>query len=110
MLLTFCLRVWVTLVAAAAAVMGFRTHAQFVARTVLVKNNNVDEGMRVINRIMEREGLFERYRLTRFYEKPYQTRRRINYEKAKAIYNEDMNRKIQFVMRKNRLDPWVGCA
>lgn len=109
MLLTFCLRVWVTLVAAAAA-MGFRTHAQFVARTVLVKNNNVDEGMRVINRIMEREGLFERYRLTRFYEKPYQTRRRINYEKAKAIYNEDMNRKIQFVMRKNRLDPWVGCA
>ncbi|KAK8395426.1 hypothetical protein O3P69_006223 [Scylla paramamosain] len=90
--------------------MGFRTHAQFVARTVLVKNNNVDEGMRVINRIMSKEGLFERYRLTRFYEKPYQTRRRINYEKAKAIYNEDMNRKIQFVMRKNRHDPWVGCA
>ncbi|MPC44457.1 hypothetical protein E2C01_038131 [Portunus trituberculatus] len=30
--------------------MGFRTHAQFLARTVLVKNNNVDEGMRVINR------------------------------------------------------------
>ncbi|XP_045120306.1 uncharacterized protein LOC123509818 isoform X1 [Portunus trituberculatus] len=41
---------------------------------------------------------------------PLQTRRRINYEKAKAIYNEDMNRKIQFVMRKNRHDPWVGCA
>ncbi|XP_045120313.1 28S ribosomal protein S21, mitochondrial-like isoform X3 [Portunus trituberculatus] len=61
-------------------------------------------------RIMSKEGLFERYRLTRFYEKPYQTRRRINYEKAKAIYNEDMNRKIQFVMRKNRHDPWVGCA
>nr|XP_045613501.1 28S ribosomal protein S21, mitochondrial-like [Procambarus clarkii]XP_045613502.1 28S ribosomal protein S21, mitochondrial-like [Procambarus clarkii] len=88
--------------------MGHK-HIQFVARTVLLKNNNVDEGMRVINRIMGKEGLFERYRLTRYYEKPFQTRRRINFEKAKGIYNEDMNRKIQFVMRKNRMDPWIGC-
>ncbi|XP_042216550.1 28S ribosomal protein S21, mitochondrial-like [Homarus americanus] len=85
-------------------------HLQFLARTVLVRGNDVEEGMRVINRIMGREGLIERYRLTRYYEKPYQTRRRINFEKAKAIYNEDMNRKIQFVMRKNRADPWIGCA
>ncbi|XP_037796116.1 28S ribosomal protein S21, mitochondrial-like [Penaeus monodon] len=85
-------------------------YAQFVARTVLVRNNNIEEGMRVVNRIMGREGLFEQYRLTRYYEKPFQTRRRINFEKAKAIYNEDMNRKIQFVMRKNRLNPWIGCA
>lgn len=31
----------------------------------------------------------------------FQTRRRINFEKCKAIYNEDMDRKIQFVLRKN---------
>jgi len=37
-------------------------------------------------------------------------RRRLNYEKAKAIYNEDMDRKIKFIMRKNRLDPWVGAT
>ncbi|ROT77910.1 small ribosomal subunit protein bS21m [Penaeus vannamei] len=85
-------------------------HVQFVGKTVLVRNNNIEEGMRVVNRIMGREGLFEQYRLTRYYEKPFQTRRRINFEKAKAIYNEDMNRKIQFVMRKNRLNPWIGCA
>lgn len=47
--------VWVRWVAvapasAAAAAMGFRKHVQFVARTVLVKNNNVDEGMRVVNK------------------------------------------------------------
>ena len=39
-----------------------------------------------------------------------QMRRRINYEKVKAIYNEDMDRKIKFIMRKNRLDPWVGAT
>ncbi|XP_076031023.1 mitochondrial ribosomal protein S21 [Oratosquilla oratoria] len=89
--------------------MGLK-HAQFIARTVMVHQNNVDEGMRVLNRILGKEGLLTQYRLTRYYEKPYQTRRRINYEKAKAIYDEDMNRKIQFVMRKNRRDPWVGCA
>jgi len=65
--------------------------------------------MRVLNRIMGREGLIDQYRRTRYYEKPFQTRRRINYEKCKAIYNEDMSRKIQLVMRKNRKDPYPGC-
>ncbi|KAK3849929.1 hypothetical protein Pcinc_043335 [Petrolisthes cinctipes] len=85
-------------------------HVQFVARTVLVKKNNVEEGMRVLNRLMGKEGLLDRYRLTRHYEKPTQMRRRVNFEKAKAIYNEDMDRKIALVMRKNRLNPWVGSA
>merc|ERR1719376_1308279 len=52
--------------------------------------------------------MVKQYRLTRRYEKPFLTRRRINFEKAKAIYNEDMSRKIKFVMRVNRealLDP-----
>lgn len=37
-----------------------------------------------------------------------QFRRRINFERCKAIYNEDMDRKIQFVLRKNRTDPFPG--
>ena len=81
----------------------------FIARTVMVKNDNVDEAMRLINRIMGREGLFDQWRRTRYYEKPFQVRRRVNWEKAQAIYNEDMQRKIQFVMRKNRIDPYPGC-
>ena len=48
---------------------------------------------------MGSEGWFDQYRRTRRYEKPFQARRRVNFEKCKAIYNEDMNRKIQFVMR-----------
>ncbi|XP_065075241.1 small ribosomal subunit protein bS21m [Ochlerotatus camptorhynchus] len=85
-------------------------HVKFIARTVLVQNNNVEEACRVLNRILGKEEIFDQFRRTRFYEKPFQTRRRVNFETCKAIYNEDMNRKIQFVLRKNRADPFPGCS
>ncbi|KAH8399166.1 hypothetical protein KR215_003361 [Drosophila sulfurigaster] len=85
-------------------------HVQFLARTVMVQNNNIEEACRVLNRILGKEEIFDQFRRTRFYEKPYQVRRRVNFEKCKAIYNEDMNRKIQFVLRKNRVDPFPGCS
>ncbi|XP_043234327.1 28S ribosomal protein S21, mitochondrial-like isoform X2 [Amphibalanus amphitrite] len=84
-------------------------YAKFVARTVLVKNGQVDDAMKLLNRLLGQEGFLEQYRRTRYYEKPSQFRRRINFEKCKAIHNEDMDRKLQFLMRKNRLTPWVGC-
>lgn len=85
-------------------------HVKFIARTVLVQNNNVEEACRVLNRILGKEEIFDQFRRTRYYEKPFQTRRRVNFETCKAIYNEDMNRKIQFVLRKNRVDPFPGCS
>ncbi|KAH8273168.1 hypothetical protein KR018_007216 [Drosophila ironensis] len=85
-------------------------HAQFLARTVLVQNNNVEEACRLLNRVLGKEELLDQFRRTRYYEKPYQVRRRVNFEKCKAIYNEDMNRKIQFVLRKNRVEPFPGCS
>ncbi|XP_046669957.1 28S ribosomal protein S21, mitochondrial [Homalodisca vitripennis] len=84
-------------------------HPYFFARTVLVRNGNVDEAVSLLNRILGREGIFDLWRHTRYFEKPTQTRRRVNFMKCKAIYNEDMDRKIKFVMRKNRADPFVGC-
>ncbi|CAH0407141.1 unnamed protein product [Chilo suppressalis] len=84
-------------------------HPQFIARTVFVKNNNVDDACRMVNRIIGKEGILERFRLNQYYEKPFQTRRRINHERCKAIYNEDMERKIKFVLRKNRHEPFPGC-
>ncbi|XP_055384254.1 28S ribosomal protein S21, mitochondrial [Condylostylus longicornis] len=84
-------------------------HAKFIARTVFVQNNNLEEACRLLNRILGKEEIFDQYRRTRYYEKPYQVRRRINYEKCKSIYNEDMNRKIQFILRKNRVEPFPGC-
>ncbi|XP_030768045.1 28S ribosomal protein S21, mitochondrial [Sitophilus oryzae] len=83
-------------------------HASFIARTVFVQNNDVEAACRILNRILGREEIFDQFRRTRFYEKPYQYRRRVNFEKCKALYNEDMQRKIEFILRKNRVDPFPG--
>jgi small subunit ribosomal protein S21 len=104
-------------------------HASFFAKTVLVQNGNVEQACRILNRsvrknndygliniyntllfyrILSREGFIDQYRLTRYYEKPFQARRRLNFAKCKAIYNEDMDRKIAFVLRKNRVEPFPG--
>ncbi|KAG8041389.1 hypothetical protein G9C98_002377 [Cotesia typhae] len=84
-------------------------HASFFSRTVLVKNNNIESSFRILNKILGNEGFLDQWRRTRYYEKPTQVRRRINYERCKSIYDEDMNRKIHFLMRKNRIDPFPGC-
>lgn len=85
-------------------------HPKFISRTVLVRNGNLDEAVRVLNKIMGKEGFFDQYRRTRYYEKPTYFRQRIRYEICKSLYDEDMNRKIQFVLRKNRVDPFPGCS
>ncbi|ENN77869.1 28S ribosomal protein S21, mitochondrial [Dendroctonus ponderosae] len=84
-------------------------HASFIARTVFVQNNDVEAACRVLNRILGKEDILDQYRRTRYFERPFEFRRRINFERCKAIYNEDMNRKINFVLRKNRNDPFPGC-
>jgi len=86
-----------------------KKQVQWISRTVMVKDNDVDEAMQVLNGIMTREGMLKRWRGTRYYEKPTQTRQRVNYEKCKAIYDEDMSNKVKFIMRKNRVDPYPGC-
>jgi len=86
-----------------------KNQLQWVSRTVMVKENNVDEAMKVLNGIMAREGMLKRWRGTRYYEKPTRARQRVNYEKCTAIYNEDMSNKVRFLMRKNRAEPYPGC-
>ncbi|UYV80398.1 MRPS21 [Cordylochernes scorpioides] len=60
------------------------------------------------HRILATEGVFDNYRNTRYYEKPYQRRNRVSFTIAKTIYNEDMTNRINFLSRKNREDPWTG--
>ncbi|XP_046838575.1 28S ribosomal protein S21, mitochondrial [Vespa crabro] len=90
--------------------MNLRRHTQFLARTIFVKNNDIEKAARTMNRILNAEGLFQQYRLTRYFEKPTRTRRRINFEKCKAIYDEDMSRKIQLLTRTVREEPYPGCS
>lgn len=87
--------------------MGFR-HVKFIARTVLVKDNNIEQANGVLNRVLNKEGILSQYRRMQYYEKPTHVRRRINYERCKAFYNEDMSQRIALVMRKNRIDPFPG--
>lgn len=47
-------------------------HPSFIARTVFVKNNDVEGACRIVNRILGKDGILEQYRLTRYYEKPFQ--------------------------------------
>lgn len=57
---------------------------------------------------MSREGLFTIYRRTKYHEKPYQTRHRVIMDQCNAVYDEDMNKKIRFLMRKNRVNAHPG--
>ena len=42
----------------------------------MVNNNDIDEAMLILNGIMQREGMTQRWRLTRRYEKPTWVTRR----------------------------------
>lgn len=37
-----------------------------------MQNNNVEEACRLLNRVLGKEEIFDQFRRTRFYEKPYQ--------------------------------------
>jgi small subunit ribosomal protein S21 len=49
---------------------------------VLVRDNNVDQALKVLKKKMQREGLFREMKLRNFYEKPSERRAR---EKAEAV-------------------------
>ena len=49
---------------------------------VLVRDNNVDQALKVLKKKMQREGLFRELKLRNFYEKPSERRAR---QKAEAI-------------------------
>ena len=49
---------------------------------VLVRDNNVDQALRVLKKKMQREGIFREMKLRRHYEKPSERKAR---ERAEAI-------------------------
>ena len=57
----------------------------------MVENNDVESAMKVLNGIMAQEGLYRRWMGTRRYETPTVARRRINFQRGKAVYHEDIS-------------------
>ena len=49
---------------------------------VLVRDNNVDQALKVLKKKMQREGVFREMKLRNFYEKPSEKRAR---DKAEAV-------------------------
>ncbi|NXL68803.1 RT21 protein, partial [Chordeiles acutipennis] len=60
-------------------------------------------------RILSHDGLVETVRRRRYYEKPCRRRQRLAYEACRRVYNAEMGRKISFLGRLSRQDPWLGC-
>ncbi|KAL0281099.1 UNVERIFIED_CONTAM: hypothetical protein PYX00_002194 [Menopon gallinae] len=84
-------------------------HPYFISRTVLVRNADPEQALRLLNRLCTRDGITEMYKRNERYEKPHRVRQRINLERCIALYNEDLKRKIDFLSRKNRKDPFPAC-
>lgn len=57
---------------------------------------------------MEKEGIMKIIRNTQYYQKPYMQRKQLSIAASQAIVREDMNRKMKFLLRKNRLDAYPG--
>ena len=72
---------------------GMAPHAwkEAIEVQVLVRENNVDQALRVLKKKMQREGIFREMKLRRNYEKPSERRAR---ERAEAI------RRTRKLMRK----------
>lgn len=60
-------------------------------------------------RILAQDGVVEALRRSRYYEKPCRARRRRAFEAARRVYSAEMSRRIAFLARSSRQDPWLGC-
>jgi small subunit ribosomal protein S21 len=61
---------------------------------VLVRDNNVDQALRVLKKKMQREGLFREMKMRRNFEKPCERRAR---EQAEAVrrYRKTMRKRME---------------
>ncbi|NXD88586.1 RT21 protein, partial [Halcyon senegalensis] len=84
-------------------------HLRFLGRTVMVQNGNVEAAYGALSRVLSHDGLVEAVRRRRYYEKPCRRRQRRAYEASRRVYSAEMSRKISFLSRANRQDPWLGC-
>lgn len=63
----------------------------------------------IYSRLLTQDGIIETVKRKRYFEKPCRERQRKNFENCRRIYHTEMARKIAFISRTNREDPWLGC-
>ncbi|XP_068188758.1 small ribosomal subunit protein bS21m [Antennarius striatus] len=84
-------------------------HLRFLARTVMVKDGDFQAAYKTLSSVLFKDGIIQDVKLKRYYEKPCRERQRKNFENCRRIYGKEMSRKIDFISRTNRKDPWFGC-
>ncbi|KAL3043665.1 28S ribosomal protein S21, mitochondrial [Trematomus bernacchii] len=84
-------------------------HLRFISRTVMVQDLNVEQAYKTLTRLLTQDGIIETVKLKRYYEKPCRERQRRSFETCRRIYSTEMGRKMTFISRKTREDPWLGC-
>jgi small subunit ribosomal protein S21 len=61
---------------------------------VIVRNNDVDQALRVLKKKMQREGIFREMKLRKYYEKPSEQRAREHAE-AKRLYKKLTRKRLE---------------
>ena len=83
-------------------------HNRFLARTVMVEEGSLNRALRTLQRVLTEERVVKDIQLKRFYEKPTIKRRRLKYESSLKLYNSEMQKKVDFLMSKQRkVTPWT---
>jgi len=80
---------------------------------VLVRDNNVDQAMRVLKKKLQREGVFREMKLRRHYEKPSERAARERGEairRARKLARKQMIREGLIAAPKKRLPAAAGAA
>ncbi|XP_041044385.1 28S ribosomal protein S21, mitochondrial-like [Carcharodon carcharias] len=80
-------------------------HTCFVSRTVMVQGGNVEMVFQALTRILTTDRIIEEAKSKGYYEKPCRKGIYKHYENCRRIYNNEMARKLAFLVRKNRQDP-----
>ncbi|NXD28922.1 RT21 protein, partial [Spelaeornis formosus] len=84
-------------------------HARFVGRTVMVQSGNVEAAYGALSRLLAQDAVPEAVRRSRYREPPCRARRRRAFEACRRLYTAEMARRIAFLARSGRRDPWLGC-
>lgn len=77
-------------------------HLKFLSRTILLRGDTAEGAQRTLFRALDREKLVEKVKRGRFNEKPTKRRERIEYETCNRVYNREMKKRVDLVMRKYR--------
>lgn len=81
-------------------------HLRFLARTILVEKGQLDQALSGLNKILQTEHIISASRRWTTYERPYEKRNRLSFQKCSEIFSNEIERKVAFIVRKNRQNPY----